>query len=322
MFHVPSEQRVSWQPAANISALQARAEMLRKIRKFFLVKKVLEVETPLLSRSTVTDVHIHSITAGDKHYLQTSPEYAMKRLLANGAPSIFQICKAFRDQENGKLHNPEFSLLEWYRIDFNHHDLMAEMDELLQELVNTSKAKKVSYRDLFIQYVDLDPWNTDLDECRQYVNKFDINLQKDKNFTKDDYLELLFTHIIQRNLTGSSPWMVYDYPPGQAALARITNNIGESLALRFEVYLAGLEIANGYHEAQGKDEHLSRFAKNMYSRKKLGYPEVAIDDRFIAAIDFGLPDCAGVAVGLDRLLMFKLGVKDIHEVLAFPFVRA
>jgi len=227
--------------------LKQRAKLIARIRTFFENKNILEVETPLLSTGRIPDPHIQSMETeclGKKYYLQTSPECYMKRLLAAGSGDIYQITKAFRNNELGHKHEPEFTLLEYYRLGFNHHDLMADLDELLQYILNSKKSDKISYLDLFIKYLNLNPHKASLTELQNCAQQNKINLSSSIT-DKDTWLNLLLSHLIEPKLGFDQPIFIYDYPATQAALAKVKNNaIGE----RFELYINGLELANGYHE--------------------------------------------------------------------------
>lgn len=324
--------QIKWQPSASFETLQLRAAIIRKIRDFFNSRGLLEVETPLLSHASVTDLHLHSfqtIYQKDDHspqatlYLQTSPEYAMKRLLAAGSGSIFQICKAFRNSgETGRLHNPEFTMLEWYRPGFDHHDLMDEMNDLLQEILNTETAERFSYNELFIKYINIDPHHCTALELKNKAQRFGIN--KISNFddtNKDNWLYLLMSHIIEPQIGQTVPTFVYDFPSTQAALAKIRHD-DPPVAERFEVYYKGIELANGFHELTQVEEQRKRFLHDLELRKNSNYPIVPIDEHFLAALSYGLPNCAGVALGLDRLIMLALRKATIADVLSFTIQQS
>lgn len=313
----------NWRPTAAMAALKARSEMYAQIRHFFAERNVLEVETPLMCARSITDPYIQPFMV-DNNYLQTSPEYAMKRLLAAGAGSIYQICKAFRRDEAGNMHNPEFSMLEWYRIGFDHNALMVEVDDLLQLLLgNQEPAIKRSYEQLFQQFIGIIPHTADLTALKSCAAQHNINLSNDvsNELNITDWLQLIMSHVIEPQLTGKLPWIIYDFPAPQAALAKIVQ-ANHPVAARFEVYMQGIELANGYYELQDADEHLKRFNNDNLKRKQIGVNQHAIDERLIAALDSGIPDCAGIALGLDRVLMLRLGVKSISEVLAFTINNA
>ncbi|MBN2689281.1 MAG: EF-P lysine aminoacylase GenX [Gammaproteobacteria bacterium] len=310
-----------WRPTATIDNLKLRAKLLARIRQFFAEKEVLEVETPLLCHSTIPDQNILSFSSSYKLpgidetlYLQTSPEFAMKRLLAAGAPSIYQICKAFRYEGYGKQHNPEFTILEWYRLGFDHHKLMQEMDEFLQFLIQTKPAHKITYQELFIEHLNLDPIKATYSEIKNCAIKNGLNHME--GLSKDDWLDLLLTHKIEKQLgKNNKPTFIYNYPKSQAALAKL--NEDKLTAARFEVYIEGVELANGFYELTSANEQRQRFLDDLKKREALGIATVPLDERFLQALEHGLPDCAGVALGIDRLLMAKSGVRNISEVLSF-----
>ncbi len=320
---------VDWQPTASLTILGQRAKILSRIRAFFAEHDVLEVETPLLSHATVTDSHIMSITAPFKKigsekedicYLQTSPEYAMKRLLAAGAGSIFQITKAFRQGEVGRLHNPEFSMLEWYRLGFDHHALMDEMDQLLQAVLQLPPATRMSATQVYQHYLGINPHSASI-EALKTCAKHHIELLPDMQDDKNSWLDLLFTHCIEPYLGQDAPFFLYDFPISQAALAKIRQE-DPLVASRFEMYFKGVELANGFHELQDAVEQRKRFEKELAYRKQYHLAEVPMDERFLAALQYGLPDCAGVALGIDRLIMLALNCESIADVMSFAFFSA
>jgi lysyl-tRNA synthetase class 2 len=305
-----------WRPTASIEALRLRAAILGRIRKFFESRGVLEVETPVLGRATVTDPHIHSIRAGEA-YLQTSPEYAMKRLLASGSGPIFQICKAFRADESGSRHNPEFTLLEWYRPGFDHHRLMDEVDALLQEVVGAAGAERVSYEALFQRHVGTNPHAADACELARAAESLSVSVAEAATLTREDWLNLLMAHVIEPKLGSSAPVFVYDYPADLAALAKI--RAGEPpVAERFEVYFRGTELANGYHELTDAREQRERFRRDIETRRALGSDDVEPDERLLAALESGIPASAGVALGVDRLVLIAASAPSLRDVLSFP----
>lgn len=321
----------SWHPTATIAALMQRATVIQTIRHFFAERGVLEVETPALSNATVTDPHLHSITAEFKAegsqrtktlYLQTSPEFAMKRLLAAGSGPIYQICKSFRNGEIGRFHNPEFTMLEWYRPGFDHHALMSEMDALLQAVLHCLPAERLSYAEAFKRYLNLDPHTASLAILQDAA--FQAGIQTTEELTqadRDTWLQLLMSHIIEPQLGVGRPSFIYDFPASQAALARVRHS-NPPVAERFEVYIEGVELANGFHELADANEQEQRFKRDLIARQAMGYPEVPIDYRLIDALAAGFPDCAGVALGIDRLVMLVLRAKAIDEVISFTIVNA
>jgi lysyl-tRNA synthetase class 2 len=313
-----------WRPAASPVALARRAELLAAVRGFFASRGVLEVETPLLASHGVTDPAIEPLVVQDgamlcaPRYLQTSPEYAMKRLLAAGSGPIYQLCKAFRDGEAGRRHNPEFTMLEWYRPGFDHHALMAEVAELLELCLGPGGWRKVSYAELFEEHFALDPHRADAAElaavARAQLDTGDLELDR------DGWLDLLLSHRIEPALEGIV--CVYNYPASQAALARVDDSGPVPVAERFEFYVDGLELANGYHELADPAEQARRFAADNAARRRRGLAERAPDPRLLAALQAGLPPCSGVALGFDRLVMAATGAAGLDEVLAFPWGRA
>lgn len=318
-----------WQPTALISHLKQRAKLIAKIRDFFAERDVLEVETPLLCYSTATDPHIQSFEtlfsqAGGNHhqklFLQTSPEFPMKRLIAAGVGSIYQICKAFRNEESGRLHNPEFTILEWYRMDFDHHQLMDEVDSFLHVILNSDKAKRITYHQLFVDYLQIEP-HVASDEALQNCAQQKGLVLKDTDLTRDDWLQLLMSHFIEPQLGFDAPVFVYDFPASQAALSKIRNE-NPLVAERFEVYIQGLEIANGYHELCESNEQQKRFESDQHKREVLGRSAIPLDTRLLAALAQGMPACAGIALGIDRLVMLALQRDHIADVIAFPVERA
>lgn len=325
-----SDQMVAWKSNASWDVIKARASLLRKVREFFYRRNVIEVETPLLSRGTITDPHISPFNvdiklSSETYYLQTSPEYAMKRLLAGGADSIFQIAKSFRDDEMGKKHNPEFTLLEWYRLGWDHTQLIDEVNELLRDCLGCDQGDIVNYHDLFQEYCQIDPHSCDEKELERIaVDRLDIGGMYLDN--KDAWLDLLFSHCIEPHLGKGKPTFVVDYPRSQAALAQVVEvSIGGSpvsVAQRFEVFVDGMELANGYHELTDALEQRNRFNADLTKNPHPSTDPRPIDLRLLAAMESGLPPCAGVAMGLDRLLMLVTEKAHLSEVLAFDFSRA
>ncbi len=291
---------------------------------------MLEVDTPLLSRFTVTDPHVQGIPAFFKQaglpeqtlYLQTSPEYAMKRLLAAGSGPIFQICKAFRQGDLGRKHHPEFTMLEWYRTGFDHTDLMNEMDVLLQTILKTAPAERFRYAALFENYVGINPHTASVKVLKHCVRDQGIEWVETEDHLseiveRNRWLELLLTHCIEPRIGHEKPVFIYDFPITQSALARIRYDENPPVASRFEVYFKGLELANGFHELTDATEQRRRFEADLLLRAEQNLPPVAIDEAFLAALEVGLPDCAGVALGVDRLVMAALDAKSMDEVVSF-----
>ncbi len=310
----------TWQPSCSIETLKARAELYVQIREFFAEKNVLEVETPLLMQHGVTDRYMKSMRVAGVYktsgYLQTSPEYAMKRLLAAGSGPIFQIGKSFRLEESGARHNPEFTMLEWYRVDYDHWTLMDETFELLIKVLGEKQRVNYSYQEAFDTFLNINPYTVSLEQLRDFSQEMLGELPSD--LERDDYLSLLFEDKIEPKLgVGNTIAFITDFPASQSALAKIDLE-NPKVAQRFEVYIDGFELANGFNELQDPDEQLERFKADNQWRKANGLEEVDIDSNFIQALESGLPQCAGIALGLDRLLMIQLNLKQIKQVLAFP----
>ncbi len=322
-----------WQPTAGFQALRLRAQLLSEIRQFFAERSVWEVETSLLCHTTGTDPQLdffasqyHCPPNNPTFYLQTSPEFAMKRLLAAGSGSIYQICKAFRNGEAGRFHNPEFTILEWYRVGFGLQALMDEVVELLMSLLTpflpNLSIKQTSYQDIVKQLIDLDPLVFD----RQAYQQAAIHLHSPEaeGLCGDDHalwLEFLFSHHVQTRLPHNTICLVHGYPAIQSSLARIHPEDAR-VSERFEVFINGLELGNGFFELKDADEQARRFAKEISQRQAQGLVDVTMDERFLQALQAGLPDCSGVAIGLDRLLMIATGCESITQVLAFPIGNA
>lgn len=317
-----------WQPSAKLHNLQLRAHLLRSIRQFFLQRGVLEVETPVLSSAAPTDPSIESIQAqlqvagsvqATPVFLQTSPEFAMKRLLANGSGAIYQVCKVFRQGEQGSRHNPEFTMLEWYRPGFDHFQLMNEVEELVAEILGIDSITRQTYRQVFQQYLAIDPHQATVQQLKS-IAKSHIEIEMDDD-DKDTWLNLLLSHLIEPKLDGAV--FIYDYPSTQAALAKIERDANDvSVAKRFELFINGMEIANGYFELTDAQEQSARFEKDQSIRKQKGLPQNPADARLLAALQHGMENCAGVALGFDRLAMLAANADHINEVISFPIDRA
>lgn len=308
-----------WQPTASLEVLRLRAWLYQQIRDFFLQRAVLEVETPLLGQAASTDLHLASLSlATGNKFLQTSPEFAMKRLLAAGSGAIYQICKAFRADEAGSRHNPEFTMLEWYRPGFDHLDLMGEVAELLRQLLGERPVRELTYRAAFEQVLSIDPHQSNkvvLAKLAQQHTGYEVAVDDDR----DILLDLLMSQVVEPQLGRAEFTFIYDYPASQCALARVTNDAeGVAVAQRFELYIEGVELANGYFELTDANEQQRRFDADLAERKRRALPEVPADQRLVAALQSGMPTCAGVALGLDRLLMLLADAKSIRDVIAFP----
>lgn len=322
-------QAADWRPTAELETLRRRAALLGEIRSFFRERGVLEVETPLLSSATVTDFHLSSLESvallpgGETRlYLQTSPEFAMKRLLASGSGPIFQICKAFRNAERGRRHNLEFTMLEWYRPGFDHHRLMDEMDALLGRALGCGVAERSTYGSVFEDHFGFCPHTAEPARLMAAAKDRGIELwDPSAELDRDDGLNLLFSQVIEPGLGAERPMFIYDYPASQAALARI-RPAEPPVAERFEVFFRGMELANGFHELADEAEQRRRFEADLEQRRQSGLPIPPLDERLLAALASGFPDCAGVALGIDRLVMLALEKSHIDDVIAFPAGRA
>ena len=314
---------VDWRPGASRHALEARAQLLADIRAFFASRSVLEVETPLLSRYGNVDPNINSIRTADPgvRHLRTSPEYAMKRLLASGMRDIYELGRVFRAGESGRYHNPEFTLLEWYRVGLPYLALATEVCALVRACGRGQfdhwPDAQVSYRELFITHTGLDPLLCDESQLADCAVERGIAAGP---LDHSEWLDLVMAEIIQPALPGEQLTVVYDYPPEQAALARIRP--GETpMAERFEVYLGQMELANGYQELTDAAEQLERFEREQSQRKNRGDEFVPFDSGLVAALQSGMPECSGVALGVDRLLMSILKLDRLDSVLAFSTDR-
>lgn len=319
-----------WRPGADLEVLRARAAMLAGIRRHFAAAGVLEVETPLACSTAGTDPALQPMVAryrgpvfpkGTELYLQTSPEFAMKRLLAAGSGPIYQICKAFRDGEAGRLHNPEFSILEWYRPGIGALQLMQEVAEVLRLALAAPEmtVEHRSYAGLFAAVLGLDVFEATAGELREVALRHNILGAEGMQLARDGWLDLLLSHLIQPALGRDGLCFVTDYPASQAALARL--NPDGRTAARFEVFLRGVELANGFDELNDADEQAGRFEADNCQRRSRGLPGIKVDRRLLGALQHGLPDSAGVAVGLDRVLMLRLGIGDIDGVQSFSLQR-
>lgn len=317
---------MSWQPSADFDTIRQRARLLGTLRQFFADRNILEVETPLLCCTGITDSSIEPLlvqqgsSLSQPRFLQTSPEYPMKRLLAAFDEPVYQIAKAFRDGEAGPRHNPEFSLLEWYRPGFDHHQLMDEVASLLCYCLGERSHRKFSYRQLFLEQLQLDPFTASTQELQAMARRHldSGSLQGDREL----WLDLLMSHVLEPRLADQGMCFVYDYPASQAALSRIVEVDDVRVGQRFELYVDGLELANGYFELTDAQEQRRRFEQDNLLRRERGQPEQPLDERLLAALAHGLPACSGVALGVDRLLMLVSGKSDIRNVLTFDWERA
>ena len=332
---------IDWRKSATNEMLLKRALMLKSIRAFFDDRGVIEVETPVLARFCTTDPHLDSLQTHFRDhtcYLNTSPEYAMKRLLASWGEPVFQICKAFRDDELGPFHNPEFTLLEWYRPGFSQQQLMVELEHLVLELgqlLSVSSAEnhestvcqfqRVSYQQAFEDSVGLNPHVADTSQCYGVVKANNIEIPQGLGLddSLDAWLDWILVQLVAPSFQHDGFTFLYDYPASQCALAKLgTNPERQQVAKRFELFYGELELANGFDELTDAQEQQSRFRHENARRADSGKSTCELDSYLIAALEHGIQDCAGVALGLDRLLMVLAEESSIDKVLAFPWSRA
>jgi lysyl-tRNA synthetase class 2 len=320
----------SWRPGANLEALRLRASRLGAARAFFAARDVLEVDTPLLVGHAVTDVHIHSASvrlpgmAARAMHLHTSPEYAMKRLLAAGSGDIYQICHVIRGEERGRLHNAEFTLIEWYRLGATLESLMGEVEALVRLLAApaaAARAEHPSYREAFLRTLAVEPLSATEEQLRAAAAHHRIDATAVPAGARDTLLDLLMGMVVGPTLGRGAMSFLHRYPASQAALARLDPE-DPRVALRFELYLEGVELANGFAELGDAHEQRARFEAERCLRAQRGLPAPEVDERLLAALAHGLPPCAGVAVGFDRLLMLASGATDIGAVMPFTTERA
>lgn len=308
-----------WRSPLSRERLIARSQLLARIRDFFAHLNTIEVEVPALGARTVTDLHLSPIEARACNralYLQTSPEFFMKRLLAGGSGSIYSLAKAFRDDEAGPRHNPEFTLLEWYQLDIDDVALMDQTEALFKHLVPEIRCNRVSYGAVFEQYLALDPHHANVEQLQACVDQhLSVNwLEQDRN----TLLDLLFSHLVEPQLQALT--FVYDYPASQCALAKVSaNSEGVAVAKRFEVFWRGLELGNAYWELTDAAVQRQRFEQDLTLRAGLGRACPEMDDRLLAALNHGIPECAGIAIGVDRLFMCMEGLDSIVQAQSFAF---
>lgn len=315
---------ICWQPGASLEILQLRARLRQRIRAFFQTRDVLEVETPILSSAGTTDLHIDSMTTQSgvqqdhQLYLQTSPEFAMKRLLAAGSGSIYQLARVFRYGEQGRQHHPEFTMLEWYRLGFDHRQLIEEVDALVRELLTDHLALQPTvqwtYREAWQQTIHIDPFEATIEQLQDYAQQQQIELVGALD-DKDAWLQLVMSYCVEPALPKNCPVFVYDYPASQAALARVRHD-ASPVAERFELYINGMELANGFHELTDAVEQRRRFQQDNAQRQLAGKPVIPMDEKLLVALG-QMPNCAGVALGFDRIMLLACAAQDISQVIAF-----
>lgn len=320
-----------WAPTAAIDLLRARAAMLARIRAYFAAQGVLEVQTPVLSAAAVSDPQIESIEAaparGPRLFLQTSPEYPMKRLLAAGLGDSYQVCPVFRDGESGRLHNPEFTMIEWYRLDFGAAEMQHDVDRVLRvacaDIRIFPPSRSVSYRAALRDACGIDCVVSSVAEMRAAATQRGLEPARADGWGRDDWLDLLMGAVVGPTLGHDAPVFLEDYPPSQAALARLKRaEDGTQVAERFELYVGGLELANGFRELGDAVEQRRRFEQDQDMRRARGLPVRPIDERLLAALKHGLPDSAGVALGFDRLVMAAHRLPAVEAAMAFSAPRA
>lgn len=323
-----SEQ--DWQPTATVAVLRQRAEIMRQLREFFLQRDALEVETPTLSRAANTDPNIDSFmtkyegpgpSGTGELYLHTSPEFPMKRLLAAGYGSMYQICKVFRDGEAGQFHNPEFTMLEWYRVELDLHGLMDEVEALVSGVLDRGQTfRRITFQQAFMETIGIDPLTASATELQRYSEQHGPGDVIGMDNDPDAWLDLLMDQVVIPSL-GDEAIFVYDYPASQASLARLSET-DNRVAERFELFVDGVELANGFHELTDQREQRRRFEADNLKRGHNGKKQFPLDEHFLHALNNGLPDCSGVALGIDRLVMLRAGLTHIQDVVAFPVYRA
>lgn len=312
----------NWQPTATRAMLETRSVLIERIRQYFKAESVLEVETPVLSHFAGTDVHLDQWLTSSGHSLHTSPEFAMKRLLASGSGDIFQLARVFRKDETSARHNAEFTMLEWYRTSIDEHQLMTDVLNLLMYVSQSNQlnSRKLTYKDVFISAQLPNPLLADTSELRLSVAD---KLNADSHhWSRDDCLNALMSLVVEPSLPKDTVTFIYNFPASQAALAKFGREDGFSVGRRFECFWQGFELANGYNELTDANEQRRRFQQDNEERKARKAPTAKIDERFLAALSSGLPECSGVALGVDRLIMAISGARSIDDVIAFPFERA
>ena len=326
-----AEAGAAWRPTADVARLRLRADLLARVRAYFSESGTLEVETPALVRAAVTDVHLESLRVADDTtqgatvgYLQTSPEYAMKRLLCAGAPDIYQVCKVFRAGERGGRHNPEFTMLEWYRHGLDHHALMRDVEALIRHVLDpvrtVAASDSITYCEAFERRLGLDPLHAPVDAILQAIERAGTSVPDSMRAgpARDDVLDLAMGTVVAASLPTDRVTFLHDFPASQAALAQVHGEV----AARFEAFWGSLELANGFRELGAAQEQQARFRSDTARRRSNRQPDRMADERFIAALAHGLPPCSGVALGFDRLVMVAAQAASIDEVVAFPYERA
>lgn len=318
-----------WKPSASVENLLKRAAIMAKIRRFFADRGVIEVDTPVMSQASITDIHLvpfqtkfvgFGTSEGCDLWLITSPEYHMKRLLAAGCGSIYQLGRSFRNEEVGRYHNPEFSMLEWYRPNYDMYLMMQEVDNLLVHVLQCDSAESISYQQAFILHLELDPFLAEKAQLLEAADRLGESELASREEDHDTLLRLLFMLGVEPKIGIDKPTFVYHFPAGQAALAEISTE-DHRVAERFEVYYKGVELANGFRELTDSFEQRQRFEYEYRCRAELDLPQYPIDINLLNAMTHGMPTCSGVALGVDRLIMLALKAHSLSEVIAFPVDR-
>lgn len=314
-------------------SLQLRATLYQRIRRFFALRNVLEVETPILSVGANTEPNIESfcthfsgpLPAGGprERWMRTSPEFALKRLLVEGVGDCYELGRVFRDGEAGRRHNPEFTMLEWYRLGWTHQQLAEETCELIEYVGTLTglvlRRERTSYRELYQAAFGFDAFTASIEELKTPLAGHGVQAD---GLSRDDWLDLLMTHLLQPDFERDVLRVIFDFPASQCALARVTGQGSDAVAERYEIYLGSSELANGYHELTDAAQQRARFENDNRRRRARSQRELPIDQRLLAALEAGLPECAGVALGIDRLLMTMMDTEDISDVLGFAFAHA
>lgn len=321
-----------FRPTCSMDNLAKRSELLHQTREFFRKHGFLEVQTPIVSRYCVVDQHLDPLVVLDsvdaeagammrRRYLQTSPEASMKRLLAAGSPSIYQLGPVFRSGEAGRLHNPEFTMLEWYQLGVGYEEGMRFADELLRELLSTPAARTLSYQQAFLESTNLDPLTATIEQLAEWATEHQLVHSMEWSEHRDDWLDLIASQVVQPQLGREEPILLIDFPSSQAALAK-TSLRDDRVCERFELFLNGIELANGYHELQDPTVFLQRSEQANADRSRRGKQKLPEHRPLFNAMSHGLPDCVGCALGFDRVVMLACGARSIDEVIPFPWDRA
>ncbi len=320
----------AWRPAAAMEVIRGRGAMLARVRAYFAAQEVLEVQTPVLSAAATSDPQIESLAAqparGASLFLQTSPEYPMKRLLAAGIGDCYQVCPVFRDGESGRLHNSEFTMIEWYRLDFGVAEMQQDVDRLFRvacaELRNFAPSQSITYREAIAGACGIDCRNAEAAEIQAALAAAGIVPANASGWDRDAWLDLLMGALVGPGLGHGAPVFVRDYPPTQASLARLrVESDGSRVAERFELYVDGLELANGFRELGDALEQRRRFEQDLSARRQRGQRTHPLDEKLLEALGCGLPDCCGVALGFDRLVMVAYRLPSLEAAMAFPDAR-